>query len=211
MQHLQTPPHLTGITEFVSEENDNLLTLRLRCPCGCTGFRLERSCFSAAEEAEIAAWEAEEARARKGCFMRLRKDEKGLLVMMVKRGLFGKWQRYDDCMPPAPYYMDIRVLRATCKRCGAVHTVFDSRYHGEEACLGEYGEAAFRWQHGWQEIPVPEDARELQVELWYYLDEEDLAKFCPAGTDYANTFGGLGISSVDEYERLELIFDWDTD
>ncbi len=207
MRTLPTPPHLAGVTELVQEEDD-FLTLRLGCPCGCGRFRLERACLSAAEKAEFAAWKEREARTRNGYFIRLRRNGKGLLETMRKRGLFGKWKPLEPYLPPLPRFVGVHEVRGICEDCGRGYTLFDSRLHGDEACRGAFPPGAMTWQHGWEEIPVPEGTVELRVGLWFRTDQEDAAKLFPGEPDWANTFADFVLSAIGEGGLRTDLYGW---
>ena len=61
---------------------DGLLTMTLRCPCGCTRFRMEEAVPSEAEQAAIDEWRALDEAARRWHIVRFREDGNGKKVLM---------------------------------------------------------------------------------------------------------------------------------
>ncbi len=207
MPQLPVPRHLQALAVEASMEDDFLI-LRLRCPCGCGRFRTERSCLSAAETAAIADWHEKYGRATKGYFIRFRRNENGERVQMRKRGLFGRWEPLEPHLPPAPCFIGVHEVRGTCGACGRVHILFDSRLHGDEACRGAFPPEAMTWQHGWEEIPVPEGTEELRAGAWFCTAEEDVAKVFPGQPDWTNTFADFVLSAVDAQGCKTGLFCW---
>ena len=66
------PTHLRPLAADPARDVDSL-TMTLRCPCGCTRFRLEEAAHSVAEQAAIDEWHAAAKEARKGHIVRFRR------------------------------------------------------------------------------------------------------------------------------------------
>lgn len=176
------PTHLRPLAADPVRDVDSL-TMTLRCPCGCTRFRLEEATHNAAEQAAIDEWLAAERAARKGRILRVRKNEHGQTELMCRRIFFGRWEPFRSLLPPPPCYMDVLVLRGICRACGAVHVIHDNRLYGFDALSGEFTGEAERWQPQWQEIDVPEGAS-IRVEIHDDAEErmDEMREFIPGFT-----------------------------
>lgn len=181
------PTHLRPLAAGTSRYA-GCLTMTLRCPCGCTRFRLEEATHSAAEQAAIEAWLAAEKAARKGRILRFRKNEHGQTELMCRRIFFGRWESFKALIPPPPCHMDVRALRGACRKCGRTYLIYDNRLHGFDALMGEYTGEAMAWQPRWREIDmqaleVPEGAL-IRVDI-PEADKsslEDMREFIPGFT-----------------------------
>ena len=188
---------------------DGLLTMTLRCPCGCTGFRLEQAVSSEAEQAAIDAWRAAERALYRGHIFRMRRDASGQMVLMRRRFFFGRWEPVKPLLPPPPCYMDVLALRGTCRSCGKTHLIYDNRVHGFDALMGEFIGEAMSWQPRWQEIAVPEGAR-IRVELSDDAESrlQEMREFIPGFTPEmaCDAFEVIEVRSVVDGVPGEILF-----
>lgn len=181
------PTHLRPLAAGLSRYAD-CLTMTLRCPCGCTRFRLEEAVPGERERAAIDEWQEAEKAARKGRILRFRKNENGQTELMCRRIFFGRWESFKSLIPLPPCYMDVMALRGVCRGCGKTHLIYDNRLHGFDALMGEYTGEAMAWQPQWREIDmqaleVPEGAM-IRVDI-PEADEsslEDMRQFIPGFT-----------------------------
>ena len=203
------PSHLRSLAADPVRDVDSL-TMTLRCPCGCTRFRLEEATHNTAEQAAIDEWLAAERALYKGHIFRMRKDASGQKVLMRRRFFFGRWEPVKPLLPPPPCYMDVLALRGTCRSCGKTHLIYDNRVHGFDALIGEYTGEAMAWQPQWQEIGVPEGAGILVV---IYDDAEErmdeMREFIPGFTlDMAcDAFEVIEVRSVVDGAPGDILFD----
>ena len=203
------PTHLRGLAADPVREDD-LLTMMLRCPCGCTRFRLEEAVPSAAEQAANDEWLAMEKAARKGRILRVRKNKNGQMELMCRRIFFGRWEPFKPLLPPPPCYMDVLALRGTCLDCGKTHLIYDNRVHGFDALMGEYTGEAMAWQPHWQEIDVPEGAS-IRVDIPDDAQErmDEMREFIPDFTPEraCDAFEVIEVRSVVDGVPGETLFD----
>lgn len=147
MDMLPVPRHLRDIAGEVKQTAYSA-RVKLRCPCGCESFRVEKSALT---EDELRRMEAYEAMLKKLVLgYTCRRLPNG--QHQRRRNLFGliplRWQNFD--MPQAPGYWDVQCVRVTCDACQATHVVFDSRYHGYEGWAAEWPEDTMAWQPQWR-------------------------------------------------------------
>ena len=208
------PTHLRDLAADPVREGD-LLTMTLRCPCGCTRFRLEEAVPSAAEQAAIDEWQAQDEAARKWHIVRMRTDEAGRKVLMRRHIFFGRWEPMADVRPEAPCYIDVLALRGVCRDCGRTHLIYDNRVHGFDALMGEYTGEAMAWQPQWKEIDlqaleVPEDAR-IRVDIPADAESsmEEMYEFIPGFTQEmaCDAFGYLEVWSDVDGRRDAILFE----
>lgn len=169
------PRHLRPLAADPVRE-DGLLTMTLRCPCGCTRFRLEEAVPGAAEQAAIDEWQALDTAARRWHIVRLREDENGQKVLMRRHFFFGRWEPMASVRPEAPCYIDVLALRGTCRSCGKLHLIYDNRVHGFDALSGEFSGDAMRWQPQWKEIDL--QTRDVPEDTLIRVDIPDDAETC---------------------------------
>ena len=202
------PTHLRPLAADPARYAD-CLTMTLRCPCGCTRFRLEEAAHSVAEQAAIDEWHAAAKEARKGHIVRFRRDENGQMMLMRRRILFGRWEPLKNVLPEAPCYMDVLALRGICRACGAVHVIHDNRLYGFDALSGEFTGEAERWQPQWQEIDVPASASIL-VEIHDDAEErmDEMREFIPGFTPEmaCDAFEVIEVRSVVDGVPGEILF-----
>ena len=139
------PIHLRHLAANPARE-DGLLTMTLRCPCGCTRFRMEEAVPSEAEQAAIDEWRALDEAARRWHIVRFREDGNGKKVLMRRHFFFGRWEPMTDVRPEAPCCIDVLALRGTCRGCGKTHLIYDNRLHGFDAHSGEFTGEVLNWQ-----------------------------------------------------------------
>lgn len=208
------PAHLRPLAADLTRYAD-CLTMTLRCPCGCTRFRLEEATHNTAEQAAIDEWMAAERAARKGRILRYRKNEHGQTELMCRRIFFGRWESFKSLIPPPPCYMDVLALRGTCRSCGKTHLIYDNRVHGFDALMGEYTGEAMAWQPQWKEIDlqaleVPEDAR-IRVDIPDDAQErmDEMREFIPGFTPEmaCEAFGYLEVWSDVDGKRDAILFE----
>lgn len=203
------PTHLRPLAAEPTRYAD-CLTMTLRCPCGCTRFRLEEAAHSVAEQAAIDEWLAAERAARKGRILRDRKNEHGQTELMCRRIFFGRWEPFKSLIPPPPCYMDVLALRGTCRSCGKTHLIYDNRLHGFDALMGEYTGEAMAWQPQWQEIGVPEGAS-IRVDIPDDAQErmDEMREFIPGFTPEmaCDAFEVIEVWSDVDGRRDTLLFD----
>ena len=203
------PSHLRSLAADPVRDVDSL-TMTLRCPCGCTRFRVEEATHNTAEQAAIDEWLAAEKAARKGRIFRFRKNGKGQMELMCRRIFFGRWESFKALIPPPPCYMDVLALRGTCRSCGKTHLIYDNRVHGFDALIGEYTGEAMAWQPQWQGIDVPESAS-IRVEIQDDAEErmDEMREFIPGFTpDMAcDAFEVIEVRSVVDGVPGDILFD----
>ena len=203
------PTHLRPLAADLTRYAD-CLTMTLRCPCGCTRFRLEKATHNMAEQAAIDEWLAAERAARKGRILRFRKNEHGQTELMCRRIFFGRWESFKSLIPPPPCYMDVLALRGTCRSCGKMHLIYDNRVHGFDALIGEYTGEAMAWQPQWREIDVPESAS-IRVDIPDDAQErmDEMREFIPGFTpDMAcDAFEVIEVRSVVDGVPGDILFD----
>ena len=136
--------HLAGDTKQTSYSTE----VKLRCPCGCERFRIEKSFWTEDEQRRIEAYDRELTKLVSGYTCRQLPNGQH----QRRRNLFGliplRWQNFD--MPQAPGYWDVQCIRVICEACQAVHVVFDSRHHGYEGWTAEWSEDTMAWQPRWR-------------------------------------------------------------
>lgn len=203
------PTHLRPLAVDAAREG-GLLTMTLRCPCGCTRFRLEEAAHSVAEQAAIDEWLAAKRAARKGRILRFRKNEHGQMELMCRRIFFGRWESFKSLIPPPPCYMDVLALCGTCRSCGKTHLIYDNRVHGFDALMGEYTGEAMAWQPQWQGIDVPEEAS-IRVEIHDDAEErmDEMREFIPGFTPEmaCDAFEVIEVRSVVDGVPGDTLFD----
>lgn len=183
MYELPVPRHLLPIADVV-EQGETNTTLRLRCPCGCSLFRMERADYSPEERAALQAHEESYRAATEG--YRLKHGKTGLLR---KKGLFGRWEPAEFLPCPACYH--VTAIRATCADCGAHHLVFDNRLHGFKVACG-FPTPPRDGKPPWEAL-YPEDMPQgCQVEVTYPAEREQFAEEHP-GVDFDNAFDKIDI------------------
>lgn len=147
MEKLPVPCHLRDIADVI-EQGEIYATLRLRCPCGCERFRMEKNAWSEDEFCQMEAYEAKLKKLVLGYTCRRLPNGQH----QRRRNLFGliplRWQNFD--MPQAPGYWDVQCIRVICDACQATHVVFDSRCHGYEGWAAEWSEDTLDWQPQWR-------------------------------------------------------------
>ena len=183
MDQLPVPGHLAPIADVIEQE-ETCVTLRLRCPCGCGLFRLERADYSPEERAMLQAHEDSWRAATAG--YRVKDGRNGPLR---KRGLLGRWEPFEYLPRPACCYA--AAIRAICADCGAVHLVFDNRLHGFRAASGlavPPPDCSPLW------APAGEAAQGCQVEVAYPAGRFQFGTDHP-GVDFDNAFDYIDISS----------------
>lgn len=203
------PTHLRPLAADLTRYAD-CLTMTLRCPCGCTCFRLEEAAHSAVEQAAIDEWEAANKAARKGRILRFRKNEDGQTELMCRRIFFGRWEPFKSLIPPPPCYMDVLALRGICRSCGKTHLIYDNRLHGFDALIGEYTGEAMVWQPQWKGIDVPEGAL-IRVDIPDDAQErmDEMREFIPGFTPEmaCDAFEVIEVRSVVDGVPGETLFD----
>lgn len=201
------PPHLIPLAD-TPEEEDDVVTLRLRCPCGSLRFRLEESVFTPEEQAQADAYTVASQRVCRGCSIRDRKDSQGQMTLMRRRLPFGRWEPLKPLLPEPPAFIDVQALRGTCRICGAQHLVFDNRVHGFDALSGEFTGAPMAWQPHWQEIPMPEEAT-VCMEVYNDVALEEMRAFIPGfrTEDACRAFGHIAVWSETAQGRDDLLFE----
>ena len=147
MDTLPVPRHLRRLAGEIKQTAYSV-EMRLRCPCGCECFRVEKNAWT---EAEKRAMEAHEAALKKViCGYSFRRLPNGRF--QHRRNLFGliplRWKYFD--MPQAPGYWDVQCIRVICEACQMTHVVFDSRLHGYEGWAAEWPEDTMAWQPRWR-------------------------------------------------------------
>lgn len=147
MDKLPVPRHLRGIAAEVRQTAYSV-KVRLRCPCGCECFRVEKNTWTEAEKREMEAHEAALKKVICGYTFRRLPDGR----FQHRRNLFGliplRWKYFD--MPQAPCWWDVQCIRIICAACQAEHLVFDSRLHGFEAWAAEWPQDTMDWQPRWR-------------------------------------------------------------
>lgn len=147
MDTLRVPRHLRRLAGEIKQTAYSV-EMRLRCPCGCECFRVEKNAWT---EAEKRAMEAHEAALKKViCGYSFRRLPDGRF--QHRRNLFGliplRWKYFD--MPQAPCWWDVQCIRIICTACQAEHLVFDSRLHGYEAWAAVWPQDTMDWQPRWR-------------------------------------------------------------
>jgi hypothetical protein len=184
MDEMPVPRHLTPIAE-VAEQEDTCATLRLRCPCGCSLFRMERAEYSPEERAQIQAHE-DSWRAATGGY-RVKDGKNGPLR---KRGLLGRWEPFDYL--PRPACCAVTAIRAICADCGAIHLVFDNRLHGFRAASG-LPVPAPDCKPLWVPAGDATSAQGCQVEVSYPMPRFQFETEHP-GVEFDNAFDCIDVS-----------------
>lgn len=205
--NLLLPTHLRCLAADPARE-DGMLTMLLRCPCGCMRFRLEEAVPAPAEQAAIDAWRAADKAARRGCIVRFRKDENGNTVLMRRRFPFGRWEPLKPLLPELPCYIDVLALRGICRSCGKTHLIYDNRVHGFDALSGEFTAETLRWQPQWREVAMTEDAA-IRVDIPDDTDTVDMREFIPNFSPEmaCDAFGYIEVWSETGGKRDELLFE----
>ena len=185
MEKLPVPRHLLPIADVI-EQDETYATLRLRCPCGCSLFRMERADYSPEEWAQLKAHEDSYRAATEG--YRVKHSRTGIFR---KKGLFGRWEPVEFMPCPECYY--VTAVRATCADCGAHHLVFDSRLHGFKVACG-FPMPPMDCKPLWEAV-YPEDAPQgCQVEVTYPTNRYQFETEHP-GVDFDNAFDCVDVSS----------------
>jgi len=144
---IQLPAHLRALAADPARKGD-ALTMRLRCPCGCGRFRVEKNTCTEEEKRQMEAHEAALKKVICGYTFRRLPDGR----FQHRRNLFGliplRWKNFD--MPPAPCWWDVQCIRVICAACRAEHLVFDSRLHGFDAWAAEWPADTMAWQPHWR-------------------------------------------------------------
>lgn len=147
MDKLPVPRHLRPVAGAV-KQTAYAVEVRLRCPCGCERFRIEKPAWTEEERRRMEAHEAALKKLVLGYTCRVLPNGQH----QRRRNLFGliplRWQNFD--MPQAPGYWDVQCIRVICDACGAVHVVFDSRLHGYEGWAASWPEETMAWQPRWR-------------------------------------------------------------
>jgi hypothetical protein len=121
---LPIPYHLRGIAEETACTKDTL-TLQLRCPCGCTLFRIFQNTLTDAEQAQLQPYQDALAAITSGGYP----DFAGMADYM-KRGYLR-----DFHLPEKPAFADLKRITVQCTACDAASVIFDSRYHGYDGAV----------------------------------------------------------------------------
>jgi len=141
------PAHLRPLAVDPVQEK-GLLTMTLRCPCGCGRFRVEKNTWTEEERRQMEAHEAALKKVICGYTFRQLPDGQ----FQHRRNLFGliplRWKNFD--MPQAPFWWDVQCVRVICAACQTAHVVFDSRLHGYEAWAAQWPEETMAWQPRWR-------------------------------------------------------------
>ena len=147
MDTLPVPRHLRRLAGEIKQTAYSV-EMRLRCPCGCECFRVEKNTWTEEEKREMEAHE--EALKKVICGYSFRRLPNGRF--QHRRNLFGliplRWKYFD--MPQAPCWWDVQCIRVICEACQMTHVVFDSRLHGYEGWAAEWPEDTMAWQPRWR-------------------------------------------------------------
>lgn len=147
MDKLPVPRHLRDIAGEVKQTVYSA-KVKLRCPCGCECFLVEKSAWSEEELRQMEVYEAKLKKLVLGYTCRRLPNGQH----QRRRNLFGliplRWQNFD--MPDAPGYWDVQCIRAICEACHEAYVVFDSRCHGYEGWAAEWPEDTMTWQPNWR-------------------------------------------------------------
>lgn len=121
---LPIPYHLRGIAEETACTKDTL-TLQLRCPCGCTLFRIFQNTLTDEEQAQLQPYTDALAAIASGGYP----DFAGMADHM-KTGYLR-----DFHLPERPAFADLKRFTVQCTACDAAAVIFDSRYHGYDGAV----------------------------------------------------------------------------
>lgn len=144
MCELPVPRHLQLLAGAVKRKAYSA-EVKLRCPCGCECFRIEKSAWTDEERRQTEAYGAAMRALTLHYHLRCTEER----IWQRKRRFVGlRWVSFD--MPQAPAFWDVQCIRVICEACREKYVVFDSRLHGYEAWAAGWPEETMAWQPNWR-------------------------------------------------------------
>lgn len=186
-------------------EKKDVLILRIGCECGCSSFRFLENF----EDKET------EHKEKKLMSMFAKTNERYIdpdtkAKYFVKRNIFGKIKIK---IPESELdnFGSARIVKAVCTSCKREIILFDSRYHGYDAVVGNKQNLDKNRQYQYREMA--NQIMQLEIELLQdipydeFLDEFGLE----LAENYSNAFSYITIYGLDEKGRRHRLFEEETE
>ena len=126
---------MIGVPDYISPYAHDIRTAKdgvsfgIQCTCGCRTLALLKNTFSAEEKRILDEYEKSLPDIKRHT-VRGGVGEDGKPYLCIRRLFF--FRKYIE-FPPAPYFANIRTVKAVCEACNQEIVIFDSRLHGYDS------------------------------------------------------------------------------
>lgn len=191
----------------VSDKSEDRVTMKVVCDCGCHEFYFFGNCV---DQKEIEKREQLRKRFDRFGEFETYLDPETNINYLVKRNIF---EKIKDKIPVSelPDFENVHIIKTKCADCGNEIVLFDSRYHGYNAVVGNISESKRDVQYEYSQLTNERCQAEIQIihdiEYDEFIEEfgENLS------TEYSSAFGYITIYAIDEKARKHRLFEEETE